>query len=95
MRYYIKEFDSGLKKVMFNTRDKWMTYDVLYGRDAEDRLSVTLDTFEEQVNIEGKYMHFVESVTAPLPATFKGCIKYVMQEKDQIEILFVPKEMLS
>lgn len=93
MSFYIKEYDSGLKEVMFNTRDKWMDYDILYGMGVNESLSVTLDTFEEQTNLEGKYRHFVESVTVPLPDTFKGCIKYVMQEKDQIEILFVPKEM--
>ena len=94
MSFHIKEYDSGLKGVMFNTRDKWMEYEVLYGMDVNESLSVTLDTFEEQVNIEGKYRHFVESITVPLPDTFKGCIKYIMQEKDLIEILFVPREMV-
>lgn len=95
MRYYIKEFDSGLKALLFITRYEMMDYDVIYSIDANSNLHISVDTFIDKVGKESvNTRHFIEGATIRLPHSFKGCKKYVNQNKDRIEILFVPKEML-
>lgn len=88
MKPIIKQYQSGLTSVLFNTRDKWMEYSVYYGGNTDGgNLTIYLDTFEGN-NIVSRY-------ESELPASCNKCIKYVHQEKDQIEVLFVPRNMLT
>lgn len=86
MKPIIKQYQSGLTSVLFNTRDKWMEYSVYYGRKADGIMTIHLDTFDG--GMVGRYEH-------DLPESCNKCIKYTMQEKDQIEVLFVPRNMLT
>lgn len=85
-----KQHKSGVTTVLFNTRDKWMEYSVYYGGagDASDgAITAYCDTFDGD--------HLVDRLQIDLPTSCKNCVKYVMQEKDQIEILFLPRNMLD
>lgn len=94
MKPIIRQYQSGLTSVLFNTRDKWMEYGVCYSMGTDSILHVTLDTFEHEL-ADGIYPSLVERFEVSLPASCNKCIKYVHQEKDQIEVLFVPRNMLT
>ena len=63
-----------------------MEYSIYYGRKADGTMTIYLDTFDG-----GR----VERYEHDLPTSCNKCIKYTMQEKDQIEVLFVPRNMLT
>lgn len=94
MKPIIIQYQSGLTSVLFNTRDKWMEYSVYYGMGVDNILNVMLDTFENEL-ADNTYPSLVERFEVSLPASCNKCIKYTMQEKDQIEVLFVPRNMLT
>lgn len=94
MKPIIRQYQSGLTSVLFNTRDKWMEYEVYYGMGIDNNLYVHLDTFENEL-ADDTYPSLVERFEVSLPASCNQCVKYVHQEKDQIEVLFVPRNMLT
>lgn len=73
--------------MLFNTRDKWMEYSVYYGGNSGDITAIYCDTYDGD--------SLVDQYEIELPASCNKCIKYVHQEKDQIEVLFVPRNMLT
>ena len=83
----IKQHKSGITTVLFNTRDTWMEYSVYYGGTLDGAITAYCDTFDGD--------HIVDRLQIDLPLSCKNCVKYVMQEKDQIEILFLPRNMLD
>jgi hypothetical protein len=83
----VKQHKSGITTVLFNTRDKWMPYSLYYGGNSDGAITAYCDTFDGD--------HLVDRLQIDLPTSCKNCVKYVMQEKDQIEILFLPRNMLD
>ena len=85
-----KQHKSGITTVLFNTRDKWMEYSVYYGGAggaSDGAITAYCDTFDGD--------HLVDRLQIDLHPSCKNCVKYIMQEKDQIEILFLPRNMLD
>ncbi len=87
MKPVIKQHKSGLTSVLFNTTDKWMEYCVYYGGNSEGITSIHCDTYDND--------RLVDRYEINLPTSCRQCVKYIQQEKDQIEVLFVPRNMLS
>ena len=94
MKPIIRQYQSGLTSVLFNTRDKWMDYSVYCSMGTDSVLYVGLDTFEHEL-ADGTYPSLVERFEISLPNSCLHCVRYIDQEKDQIEVLFVPRNMLT
>lgn len=90
MKPIIRQYQSGLTSVLFNTRDKWMEYEVYCSMGGDSVLYIHLDTYE-QSSVRCIAQRFETSV----PVNAGECVRYINQEKDQIEVLFVPRNMLT
>ncbi len=85
----IRQYQSGITSVLFNTRDKWMEYSICCSRDMYNELHITLDTFDPNC-----LQYLVKRVEVIVPRVPEKYVRYVHQEKDQIEVLFVPRNLL-
>lgn len=90
MKPIIRQYQSGLTSVLFNTRDKWMEYELYCSMGGDSLLRIHLDTFE-QSSVRCISQRFETIV----PVNAGECVRYVNQEKTQIEVLFVPRHMLT
>ena len=65
-----------------------MEYSVYYGGRSGYITEAHCDTYDESGNLVDRHHIY-------LPSSCINCVKYLHQDKDQIEVLFVPRNMLT
>lgn len=92
-----KHLKSGILRLIVNTPERWMEYQTLvtFKRDNEDKPTPRQQFTIELLNmdLEGEW-YVTETMSIDFDFDHRKYHKLEEQEKDQIVVYFVPKEML-
>lgn len=95
--HYITTHSSGVIEVIFNTESRWNPYSVFMGVDTmnpyhpDAKFTCYVDVFREDNHT------ILEQHKIDIPVGYNGSkySYYYNQEKDQIYVVFIPRELLN